>query len=171
MKQQPNCKNANYMSPTESYYQECQRIRNEHQYQRQQREQMRCLENSRLTGANSEVYVEDVELMDHLRSLMGKKPVPRPDLKAGQDSNCKKPASTRTGTKREDRDFGDLSLKEQEKLQREALIKLTEKRKSQEFTGEVYVEDVELMDHLRSLMGKHPVETSNLTTKVIEKSI
>lgn len=78
------------------------------------------------------------------------------------------PIATKDNT---NRDFGDLSLMEREKLQREALERLAESQKGQLVTDEVYYEDVELMNHLRSLMHKHPKETGNLTTKVMDNGI
>ena len=119
------------MNPTESFDLERQRMRDERQYQ--QREQMRCLEKWSRTksdkGVEDEVYYQDVELMDHLRSLMRKNPEPKSYLKAGPSSNCKNGTSTRIGRagskrhRKRHRDFGDLSLIEREKLQRPTRIR------------------------------------------------
>jgi hypothetical protein len=167
------------MNPIESFDIERQRLRDERQYQKQQQEQMRHLEHWNRTKADKEVEDEacfvDVELMDHLRSLMPKNPEPKPHLKVSSGSNCKNGTSLRIGRtgfkmrrKNRHQDLNEMSLMEREKLQREALMKSFWKRKDQPMTDEVYCQDIELINHIRFLMGKEPIETGNLKVKVIE---
>ena len=123
-----------------------------------------------------EIYERDVELMDHLRSLMPKNPEPKPHLKASPGSNCKNATSARTGRtgskrqRKQDREWCNFNLLDHEKEQREFLMNMSSEDRM-ELAKYYWDHNADLHNYLRSLMHKHPVETSNLKVKVNEKSI